>query len=105
MPFIFDKSGEKVKVDCDMDTFAKKCILYHDEAILRDVYILNLYHGKSGSGFSSENPPTLVKQIEFWGDPPTQERIMFEMWESGLSRYDIATVEKGQMLDWSNYPR
>jgi hypothetical protein len=103
MAFIINSYGEKVNVDMEVNRFSNNCVLYSDNAGLREVYILNLYRGKYGT-YEREtheyNEIDLVKQMEFWDKPPTKEEIMYEMWKTGLSRYDIATIEKGYMLDW-----
>lgn len=103
MAFIIDKYGNKIKVDIENDYISEKCVLYDDTAVLREVYLLNLYGGKHGQGYASENPPDLIAQIEYKDKPPTQEQIMFQMSKHNLSRHDIATIEKGYMLDFESY--
>ena len=99
MPFIINKYGKRVNVDIELDTFNNNCVLYHDNAGFRKIYILNLYKGKTGGNYG-EKECDLHKQIEFWDKPPTEDQIMYEMWKEGLSRYDFVTIEEGLMLDW-----
>jgi len=100
MAFIINKRGERVNVDMEVEWFSSSCALYADDAELQEYYLLNLYKGKHGQGYSDEDAPTLIKQIEF-SEEPTKDRIMAEMWKHGLSRYDVATIEKGYRLDWN----
>ena len=99
MAFIINKKGERVNVDMEVDWFSANCVLYADGASLQEYYVLNLYKGRRGC--VDENAPILIKQIEL-GKEPTKDKIMAEMWEHGLSRYDFATVEKGYVLDWED---
>lgn len=96
MPFIINKYGEKVHVDVDVDWFLQKCALYADGAELKDVWILNLY---KGIFTTHDKEPELVKQIQLHKEP-LKEQVMYYLHQEGLGRYDIATVEKGYMLDW-----
>jgi|GEM_PF-6863406 len=98
MPFIINKYGEKVHVDIDLDWFSQKCALYADGAELKDVWILNLYKNP----LSSHNDDLeLIKQI-YLSKEPSKEQIMYYLHQEGLSRYDIATIEKGYTLDWED---
>lgn len=98
MAFIVDGHGKRVNVDIDMRFISEKAVIFDDNAILRDVYILNLYEGKT---FTNNKEPELIKQVEIWDKEPTKEKIMYEMSQAGLSRYGIATIEHGYMLDFA----
>lgn len=104
MAFLLNKRGEKVHVECDSEWYSQDVVLYSDNAGVRNIYILNLYKGNSGSllGGQNDGECELIKQIEYWDEPPTKEQIMFKMNENGLSRYDFATIESGYMLDWED---
>jgi len=98
MAFIINKYGKRVNVDIELDMFNNNCVLYHDDAGFRKIYILNLYKGNTGSNYGKQSD--LFKQIEYWDTPPTEDQIMYEMWKEGLSRYDFITIEEGLILDW-----
>jgi hypothetical protein len=103
MAIIFDKCGKKIHVELETDWFSRNCPLYADGVGLRKCYILNLYKGKTSQEYKNDDGrsiPNLEIQIEYWDNPPTEEQIMYKMWKNGLSRYDIATIEQGYMLDW-----
>lgn len=102
MAFIINQRGKRVNVDMEVEWFSNQCVLYADGATLRDCYILNLYKGKNGSQCDDDEKPSLIKQIEYWDNPPSKDEIMSKMWHEGLRRYDVATVEKGYMLDWED---
>ncbi len=96
MAFIINKRGERVQVDMEVDWYSQNCVLYADDAGLKPCYILNLYKHHDGSEIE------LVKQVVFRDNPPDQDHIMVEMWKSGLSRFDLVTIETGYELDWSD---
>jgi hypothetical protein len=98
MPFIINARGERVTVDIEADWFSQGCVLYADDVELKDYYILNLYKGNDNVS-ERRSEPELIKQIEL-SKLPTKDEIMHYMWKNGLSRYDIATIEKGFILDW-----
>jgi len=98
MSFMINKKGERVTVDMEVDWFSQNCVLYADDADLVEYYILNLYKVNDQG---VPNPELdLVKQIEK-RKLPTKDEIMYDMWKNGLSRYDVATIEKGFRLDWT----
>lgn len=99
MAFIINNRGEKVHVDMEIDWFSQKCALYADGAELINYYILNLYEGTE---MRNKEQPELIVQIEYRNEPPTKNEIMYQMWKHGLSRFDIATIESGYMLDWKD---
>jgi hypothetical protein len=98
MAFIINGAGKRVEVDMEVDYFAQSCVLYADDAELIECYILNLYKGKENMA-ERTSEPELIKQIEL-SKLPTKDEIMHYMWKNGLSRFDIATIEKGFILDW-----
>lgn len=96
MSFIVDRSGKKFQIEGhDQKFISSKAIVYNDEAILNDFYLLNLYR----SDMNNRANPELIKQIEY-RDKPTKEQIMYELGAEGLSRYDFATIEIGYRLDF-----
>lgn len=103
MAFIYNSKGEKVQIDIDQEWFSQPCVVFAEGAGVRDCYILNLYKGAVKNNIEGNSKePELIKQIEFWDNLPNKNKIMYEMWKAGLSRYDIATIEKGYMLDWKD---
>jgi hypothetical protein len=104
MAFIITCDGKRVSVDTELNTFSRNCVLYADDAHLRKCYILNLYKGRHGCGLpgATANYPELIGQKEYWDNPPTHDEIMYQMWHHGLSRYDLATIEEGYILDWKD---
>jgi len=99
MSFVINAKGERVEVDMEVDRFSQTCVLYADDTDLEEYYILNLYKVNHMGVPNVE--PELVKQIEK-RKLPTKDEIMYDMWKNGLSRYDIATIEKGFRLDWAD---
>lgn len=97
MAFMLNKRGERVQVDMEVDWFSQSIVLYDDSAELKDCYILNLYKRETSA---DADQPELIKQKVYKDSPPTKEQVMYEMWKSELSRWDIATIEKGFILDW-----
>lgn len=98
MAFMINNKGERVNVDMEVDRFSQNCVLYADDVQLLDYYILNLYKGKENMA-ERTGEPELIMQIEL-SQLPTKDEIMNYMWKNGLSRFDVATIEKGYILDW-----
>lgn len=98
MPFIINARGERVTVDIESDWFIQDCVLYADDVELKEYYILNLYKGMENIT-ERRAEPELINQIEF-NHLPKKDEIMHYMWKNGLSRFDVATIEKGFILDW-----
>lgn len=105
--YVVTKQGKKLIVDesnIDLDdgyiSFQESVGLYTDDTILKDVWILQLQ--KKTESFASLNKKNnelqLVKELEY-NHEPTKEEILWAMSAYGISRWDIATVVKGYVLD------
>ena len=105
---MFIVTGEGIRVDIDDSKFGDRDYypmqepvgLYSDDAILKEVWILELntrdYFKNTKRNFELE----FVKDIKF-NHEPTKEEILWAMSAFGCSRGSIAFVRKGYELDMS----
>ena len=103
--YVVTKSGQKLPVDDssvdyenDYVPFQQTVGLYTDDTTLKDVWILTLQ--RDIHKLDSFHPMELefVADVKFTHEP-TKEEILYAMSANGLSRYDVATVQKGLILD------
>jgi hypothetical protein len=104
--YIVTKNGHKLPVDAssipedEFRSFHETVGLYDDCTTLKDIWILSLQRWAKYDSDRAEmlSDYKFVAEIKFTHEP-SQEEILFAMSQHGLSRYDIANVEKWLELD------
>ena len=100
MAILINKSGKKTQIDSiELDRIAEIGVLVEENTILKTIYILSLFK-RENTNSKRLDDMELVVQIGYETTPPSKEQIMYELVSRGLSRFDIATVEQGYMLDF-----
>lgn len=101
--YVVTQNGKKLPVDDSSIDYENEYIsfkqsvgLYTDDTILRDVWVLSLF--RNNELFSHKFETEFVKEYEY-DHEPSKEEILWAMAANGLSRDDIAIVEKAYTLD------
>ena len=103
--FIVTRDGKKLTVDDstldyenDYIPSAEMVGAFVDGVNLKPIWLLNMYRPQDGMRASrySRRPEVLEFVAEkIFDHEPTKEEIFYAMASFGLSRYDVAIVEKG----------
>ena len=104
--YVVTKNGKKLPVDDSSIDYDKEYVpfhetvgLYAESTELKPVWILGLEKSNYYNvGKSSDYELEFVKELRY-DHPPTEEEILWAMSAYGLSRGDIAWVQRSYELD------
>lgn len=103
--YVVTKEGHKFPVDTsalkedEFVGFQQTVSLYDDSTVLKEVWILELYHSnRFEASRKDQYELTFVKELRYEHEP-TKEEILWAMAAYGCTRWDVASVKKVYELD------